>query len=60
MLGLTLQLLHQRMYMGLSEQGMVHLEVVTRLAMGDFTHSQLQDFVPEKPGLSELTGNSTL
>jgi len=56
MLNLILQLVYQRMYMGLSEHKMVHLEVVTKLTMGDFTHSQLTDNLPEKPGLTELTG----
>ena len=56
MLNLILQLVYQRMYMGLSEEKMVHLEVVTKLTMGDFTHSQLTDNLPEKPGISELTG----
>ena len=44
--------------MGLSEERMVHLEVVTKLTMGDFTHSQLTDNLPEKPGISELTGEN--
>ena len=57
MLNLILQLVYQRMYMGLSEERMVHLEVVTKLTMGDFTHSQLTDNLPEKPGISELTGS---
>eukprot|EP00116_Pleurobrachia_bachei_P000505 sb/3460767/ len=55
MLNLLLQLVYQRMYMGLSEESMVHLELVTKLTMGDFTHSQLTDHLPEKPGMSELT-----
>ena len=59
MLNLILQLVYQRMYMGLSEERMVHLEVVTKLTMGDFTHSQLTDNLPEKPGISELTGSNT-
>ena len=46
--------------MGLSEEKMVHLEVVTKLTMGDFTHSQLTDNLPEKPGISELTGEISL
>ena len=46
--------------MGLSEEKMVHLEVVTKLTMGDFTHSQLTDNLPEKPGISELTGTISL
>ena len=58
MLNLILQLVYQRMYMGLSEERMVHLEVVTKLTMGDFTHSQLTDNLPEKPGISELTGEN--
>lgn len=48
------------MYMGLTEEKMVHLEVVTKLTMGDFTHSQLTDNLPEKPGISELTGQSQI
>lgn len=59
MLNLILQLVYQRMYMGLSEEKMVHLEVVTKLTMGDFTHSQLTDNLPEKPGISELTGGAS-
>ena len=58
MLNLLLQLVYQRMYMGLTEETMVHLELVTKLTMGDFTHSQLTDNLPEKPGMTELTGQN--
>ncbi|CAL4116468.1 unnamed protein product, partial [Meganyctiphanes norvegica] len=44
-----------RTNIGLSESGLAQLEMVTLLCMGDKTHSQLMEFMPEKCGTASQT-----
>jgi len=52
MLTLLVTLLSNRLHLGLTEQEILRQEMVAQLCMGDKTHSQLVDLIPDKPGQS--------
>ncbi|XP_078377169.1 E3 ubiquitin-protein ligase ubr3-like isoform X1 [Oculina patagonica] len=52
MLTLLITLLSTRLHLGLSDQEILRQEMIAQLCMGDKTHSQLVDLIPDKPGQS--------
>jgi len=55
MLTLLVTLLSNRQHLGLTEQDILRQEMVAQLCMGDRTHSQLVDLIPDKPGQTHNT-----
>ncbi|XP_058960015.2 E3 ubiquitin-protein ligase ubr3 [Pocillopora verrucosa] len=55
MLMLLVTLLSNRLHLGLTDQEILRKEMVAQLCMGDKTHSQLVDLIPDKPGQSHNT-----
>ncbi|XP_031559765.1 E3 ubiquitin-protein ligase UBR3-like [Actinia tenebrosa] len=47
---LILNLLSSRLHLGLSHQEVIRQEMVALLCIGDRTHSQLVELIPDKPG----------